>query len=242
MPCSICGAVGVNSTTCPHNPNGNHSSPKTPLHNKTPLGSASGMAVMTKPVLPKLRAPTPAAAVLPAAIKPVLPKLRMPEVAAEKPVLPKPRAAAAAAVSQQQMQELEADMARLAMPSVPVKYNAISPALRERCAGCLQRILTRTLPQNVKNESQTWYDIHKLCEGCAELIATQYQDDLRDNRKRYQQYHRNGSNIELRELSTHGPKGDFFNATMYDGARYWAELGKQRAISRLPTPPSHLSK
>lgn len=231
MKCSICGADGTNKTTCPFNPESTNTKPE--KHNSAPLSAGDDTDVKTK----TKTKPKPVFKADPAPVSKTDPK----PAPKAKPVLkagPKPAHPEAPVFKDPKRQEeYEADLVGLMMPHVPVKLRAVNEELTDRCQQCLRYIKNRNNPLNKITELQAWQHINVLCSGCVRLIDEQIAQDQLDNRARYKAHHK-GKAITLSELTEHGPKEDYFNATMREGAQFWAQTAVPRMLSKAPKPPT----
>jgi len=240
MSCTICGAVGVTKQTCPFNPNANH--PKPRKHNARPLpgqgigdhGAAVGVAV--RPPIQKL--------------KPVL----------KKPSVGQDMGQAAAsgvdfnrdAVQTEAAQmfpgnialqnEYVADMFKLAVPRPPqndevsraqrarmTKIAADRAQMADQCARCLRAIRGRAL---VKPDQ--WFGVGQVCDQCHKGIGNLFHE--KEFKEEYRNYHR-GEAVSVDDLEAHGAKGNYYNGTMYKGAKYWADAAARRAGAAMPAAP-----
>lgn len=236
MGCSICGADGVTKQTCPFNPYSTSAKPR--KHNERPLpgqGHGAATAVAVRPPIQKL-----------------------------KPVLKKPsvegmgQAAASAiefnrdAVQTEAAQmfpgnialqnEYVADMFKLVVPRPP-QNDEVSRAQRARmdkiaadraqmadqCARCLRAIRGRNL---VKPDQ--WFGVGQVCDQCHKGIGNLFHE--KDFKEEYRNYHRSEA-VSVDDLEAHGAKGNYYNGTMYKGAKYWADVAARRAGAAMPAAP-----
>jgi hypothetical protein len=86
-----------------------------------------------------------------------------------------------------------------------------------------------------------WRSIIDHCTKCQAEIASQYEKDQLNNLKRYKKYHRD-LNPTLEEITTHAPKNQYYNATMYDGAKFWSNIAPARLFQSLPKVPTGIPK
>jgi hypothetical protein len=208
--CSLCGASGVNKSTCPLNPE--CANPK-PLKHKAATAALYGPASAATQTPIKIKVdikPKPAAAASPS----VVPPMAFPN-------------------DKRMQQEFEADWIRLMLPSVPKTHEAISAELSDTCQTCHK--LIRWNPLTPQDKIKRWLNINSICEKCANLIGDQYKKDISNNtQSRYKQHHKIGTNPSIDEIVAHGTKEGFYNATMYDGARFWSGIALQRAMPAVP--------
>lgn len=121
------------------------------------------------------------------------------------------------------------------MPSVPVKYYAISDDVKTNCKACHQYIKARGRTPASMDKLTYYINMKDFCSKCRNAIAEQYKEDQIDNRKRYKTYHR--GNLDVDTIITHGSKGEYFNQTMFDGAVYWADVAARRMGDHMPSVP-----
>lgn len=225
MPCSICGAEGTNKSTCPLNPDAKNPNPA--KHQ----ASATG----TKPIKPKAKAkPKP---------KPKKPKAPAPEEEDEDPVT---KHAAAVAYAKKHIkgikkqEEYVADVMGLMLPEVhidathPTEVRARENAkkqekVRDMCELCMRAISQKDSP--AKNK---WEAIARICEGCYGAIAEYHKVDP-SVRGEFRRYHK--GQLPLEVLHKHAARDEYFNATMYDGAKYWHKIGLKHMVQDAPSAP-----
>ncbi len=215
---------------------------------------------VVKPVAPAAKpAVKPVAPLMPAAkpaVKPVAPLMPAAKPAV-KPVavksdIPAPPVFAKAPTkyqyTQAELDEMEADMVKLSLPSLPVTYEAIDENIGTHCALCYNYIKVGKWTSAIgsvgakMSEIEFYDNMEKYCASCANLIATQYQTDALHNRKRYKTYHEGP--LERKTILTHGNKDGYYNHTMQEGAKFWSAAGGRRksesiiaALNALPSPP-----
>lgn len=241
MGCSICGAEGATKQTCPFNPGA--SNPKPRKHNASPLKASpkpvSGMAVAVKPPVKKIKA-----------------VIKRPAEQDQSKSKLKPRAAGIDldTVSQEAkrlfpgdqatQQQYVADLLSMDMPRAPTddivskaakqkqrKIQEKKAMVADRCARCLQAVRARGL---VKDHQ--WFGVSQVCEECHRGIGDLYHNtDVKDP---YRTYHR-GAAVPVDQLVSHGAKDGYYNGTMYEGAKFWANAAARRAASSLPSVPIH---
>ena len=223
-----------------------------------------------KPLAPLMPALKPVAPLMPAAkpvVKPVAPAAKpavkpvAPLMPAAKPAvkpvavksdIPAPPVFAKAPTkyqyTQAELDEMEADMVKLSLPSLPVTYEAIDENIGTHCALCYNYIKVGKWTSAIgsvgakMSEIEFYDNMEKYCASCANLIATQYQTDALHNRKRYKTYHEGP--LERKTILTHGNKDGYYNHTMQEGAKFWSAAGGRRksesiiaALNALPSPP-----
>jgi hypothetical protein len=229
MGCSICGAEGVTKQTCPFNAESTKSKPR--KHNPIPLpGSgtknSSALAIM-QPAGPKIKARIKAhvgaeAGFSMAAVEEEARRL-FPENLGKQ-------------------HEYAADVLSLELPDVP-QYDAVSKMHRQqqeklkqaratmadRCQRCLKAIRLRGMLKD-----SDWFTASRLCTDCHQQIGKLYHNS--DFKESYKRYHP-GTELPVEQLLASGPTNNYYNATMHDGAKFWAEAASHRAVKALPNVP-----
>jgi len=139
--------------------------------------------------------------------------------------------------------EYVADMFRLVAPR-PSQNDEVSRAQRARmakiaadraqmvdqCARCLRAIRGRNL---IKDPVQ-WYGVGQVCDQCHKSIGNLFHE--KEFKEEYRNYHR-GDAVSVDDLEAHGAKGNYYNGTMYKGAKYWADAAARRVGEGMPTAP-----
>jgi hypothetical protein len=217
MVCSECGANNVTRTTCPYNPDARH--PKPRLHSQS--GGSD-----TKPKL----------------------KLKSPYELGHTVNIEQAKRDAKRYPGKED--EFVADVIAKLTPMVPSgsdgpsqlarremeKTKELRASIDARCKSCLKYINAR----NSITDSKTWGDAHTICTECYKAIKDLHDSDLPDNRTGYAQYH--GKELPVGILLGHGAKNAHYNATMYEGSKFWAGVAKRRGFETLATPPTKLPK
>lgn len=247
MRCSICGAEGVTKQTCPFNPEATN--PKPLKHNPVPLSSKVKAKAKASP------GTSTAVAVAPPKIKAkIIKPLPKPKPKAKAKAEAKPETSSisieAAEAEARRMfpgdfetqQEYVTDILKLDMPHVPKddevskvflqrkdKLKQTRIAMADRCQRCLTSIKARGMLKDAD-----WFTVGHLCAECHQHIGTLYHNT--DFKEPYKRYHR-GTELPVDQLITHGAKDGYYNATMYDGAKFWAEAAGRRAIKAFPKVP-----
>ena len=213
MPCKLCGAEGVNSTTCPLNPEAKNK--KYEAHKV----AGAGVAVLDKPK----------AKPVPKKVEKVekLEKLEKVEKV-EKVDYKVPKG-----LTKKQEDEFIADVVRLRLsdPSLKgVKSTVINPEIENNCSSCLRYINGRLSAKKL-SEYEVWRHINEYCSKCANLISTEYYDHIDKQSK----YRKNGAGNDLKKLNDSGAENSFYNSVMHSGAKYWSELAGKRMEGALPS-------
>ena len=235
MGCSICGADGVTKQTCPFNPDA--TGPKPRKHNARPLsgqGPSSGAAVAVRLQAPKL--------------KPVLRKPSEIEHGAASTVGFNRDAVQLEAAQMfpgniALQNEYVADIFKLAVPRPPqndevsqaqrarvAKIAADRAQMADQCARCLRAIRGR----NVIKDPVQWFGVGQVCDQCHKSIGNLFHE--KEFKEEYHSYHRSEA-VSVDDLEAHGAKGNYYNGTMYKGAKYWADAAARRTGAAMPTAP-----
>lgn len=241
--CSLCGAEGVNKTSCPFNPDAVNVKPE--KHNKKPLPGipipkpTAGKPTSTKPTAgkptstkPRINIPASGTVV----VKPSTTiKIKKPSKP-EKPSKPAQGIGYAPDIVSEDsaiQAQYEADYLDLTMPKVPVKQIPIDKSLTDRCSNCVKLINARDKPHlwGGRKDYEIYDAIREYCGQCTNMIAEQYKRDLKAGKKRYKKYHIGP--VELSELNKHASKESFYNATMYEGAKHWSNTAAKRSAQLL---------
>ena len=207
MPCRLCGAEGTNKSTCPFN---KLSSPNPSKHNSKPL-----ITDTEEPLVP-----AHVSASLPVS------GASLPVSGASLPIVPSTKYK----YTKEELQDMEADFLRLSLPSVPVIFKPINDNIGIQCAHCYNYIKVGAVGSK-QQESDFYQNMANYCHNCANLIAAQYQTDVKNTINRYKTYH-SGSTVDLKTILTHGNKDGYYNNTMHKGAKFWSTVGDRRKAQR----------
>lgn len=237
MPCcSICGAEGTNKSTCPFNEDAKNPNPT--KHNATPKSKAKPIATAkVKPVKPV----KPIATTKPKPVKPSGPKAPVPTEDDD----PETKYATAVAYAKKHIKdpkkqkEYVADVMGLMLPAVhidathPTEVRARENTKKQKkvqdmCELCMKAISLKDGPGKNK-----WESIATICEGCYGAIAEYHTVDPH-MRSKYKRYHK--GQLPLETLKQHAKRDGYFNATMYDGAKYWRDVALKHMIQDIPAP------
>lgn len=245
MPCSLCGAQGVNILTCPLNPEAKN--PKPLRHNV----AAQATGQPQRPIPPSVSAATR----IPASASTLVKPMKQLKIKA-KPKTADPKFAQTAEsfarrefpgdVARQQ--EYIADAIRLAMPDVPVgdkidrldrerkaKVAAHQEAIKNNCMRCTAFIQKRGLIKD--NDATRWSQVGTACQECQRAISALYHADLPGSKVGYNRYH-TGQTLPVDTL----PYLSYYNGTMYKGAEDWAARAVEKSLKALNVPKNTLKK
>jgi hypothetical protein len=269
MPCTICGAVGVNKSTCPFNLSVISPSDK---HNSAPLQSGLeprrdlGLGLGSKPKV-KVQAlvkPKPKPKLKPDLLpdktkQPGQSKVQIPDlaeslsnlsIASSDPVLDIATREALTLFPHDKKQQdaYINDVLMLALPLVSVPHDDLPKqrakermedvkkrrtAIKNKCEICLKGIRLR---DRLGADTSKWAAVAAMCEACHEEIGNFYHTQLPGSQT-YNRYHVKGS-LPVDVLLNNGIKNDYYNHTMYEGAKYWRDAAMRRSLLSAPNAPS----
>lgn len=241
MPCVICGAPKVNKSTCPFNPS--VANPKPRKHNDAPLKPAG---TITK---------------IKAIVKPTEPQLNEQEkkqyqqylirygsgasdkfVDGLKDILRYAFTTLSSAERDQYITESIALLIKKDMPSPVVKdevsrvakeldqkANQKKTHIKDKCSLCLRFINNRN-----RNTPQQWLYANKVCVDCQDAIGDYYNSNLPGSTKYQRMMSKNKDADTLVKL---GQDNDYYNATMYQGAKEWSTYAARRGTTAVPNAP-----
>ena len=158
--------------------------------------------------------------------EPLVPVHASTPVSASLPIVPSTKYK----YTKEELQDMEVDFLRLSLPSVPVIFKPINDNIGIQCAHCYNYIKVGAVGSK-KQESDFYQNMANYCQNCGNLIAAQYQTDVKNTINRYKTYH-SGSTVDLKTILTHGNKDGYYNDTMYKGAKFWSTVGDRRKAQR----------
>jgi hypothetical protein len=137
--------------------------------------------------------------------------------------------------------EYIADVIELNFPSAPrrdvvadthrqekEKRKATRTAMADHCQRCLKAVKYRGALKD--NE---WFQVSQLCETCWKGIGNLFHDS--EFTEPYQKYHH--GDLDVDQLIRGGSKNEYYNQTMYDGAKHWAGIASRRGVRAMPSVP-----
>ena len=138
--------------------------------------------------------------------------------------------------------DYEASLIDLDCPNVPidaisVKYEKEKKALEDNitknCSECYKFIKGR---HTIKKEDlDRWQYMSTVCNNCHEAIGKYYHKKY-GAAPQYKTYSKTPPGID--DLMNHGAKQNYYNGTMYAGAKHWANVATRRSIAALPAVPT----
>lgn len=193
---------------------------------KNPTGSspAAAAAAAAKPVA-KVKSPQPAAAPMPKADNIDLEVIK----ADAQHMFPGDK---------QRQEDYVNDIISLYFPQVPTDDKVARYARQKmeqranmvnRCQRCLKALRARKLLK-----AHDWFTAASLCQECHQKIAELYHDP--GFTETYKKYHK-GKIPTMEQLLENGQTNDYYNNTMYTGAKFWADAAARRGAAALPKVP-----
>jgi hypothetical protein len=257
MPCQLCGADGVNKSTCPFNPKA--ANPKSSAHNGKPKNGGKGKGMKPKTKI-KVKPPTEAKPKTKIKVKPpteAKPKTKIkvkPPTEEESEGVTESAYATGLKEAKQlfpnnikKQQEYMADIVALDMPDVVVlagdpqrehakKQKSVilgkKTSIKNKCNLCLRAVNMRNL---LGNDTSKWASVAAMCDDCHREIGDFYHSKLPGS-EQYKTYHK--GDLPATVFIKHGATDDYYNGTMYAGAKYWRDAAMMRSLKSAPTAPA----
>jgi hypothetical protein len=140
------------------------------------------------------------------------------------------------------LDEYEADLIQLDCPTVPFDALSISleqekkglkDSITENCGECYKFIKGRNMIKS--DDDCRWQYMSTVCHNCEEAIGKYYHKKYVDAPE-FKTYHK-GTGPDIDGLMAHGNKQNYYNGTMYTGAKHWKAVAARRLGSCLPSAP-----